>query len=51
MAVTQRQLRFCVLRRPNEFTQHTSITFGMRCKEAGIRPSMGTVGDAYDNDG
>ena len=21
----------------------------MRCKEAGVRPSMGTVGDAYDN--
>ena len=30
-------------------TQYTSIAFGIRCKEAKIRPSMGTVGDAYDN--
>ena len=30
-------------------TQYTSIAFGLRCKEAKIRPSMGTVGDAYDN--
>lgn len=30
-------------------TQHTSIAFGVRCKEAGVRPSMGTVGDCFDN--
>ena len=30
-------------------TQYTSIAFGLRCKEAKVRPSMGTVGDAYDN--
>ena len=29
--------------------QYTSIAFGLRCKAAGVRPSMGTVGDAYDN--
>ena len=29
--------------------QYTSIAFGSRCKEMGVRPSMGTVGDAYDN--
>jgi putative transposase len=29
--------------------QYTSYAFGKRCREAGIRPSMGTVGDAYDN--
>ena len=29
--------------------QYTSITFGLRCREAGVRPSMGSVGDAYDN--
>ena len=23
--------------------------FGLRCREAGVRPSMGSVGDAYDN--
>ncbi len=25
-------------------TQYTSIAFGMRCREAGVRPSMGSVG-------
>ena len=30
-------------------SQYTSIAFGNRCKEMNVRPSMGTVGDAYDN--
>jgi putative transposase len=38
-----------VLRRQLESTQYTSLAFGKRCKEAGVRPSMGSVGDAYDN--
>ncbi len=38
-----------VLRRPVELEQYTSVTFGLRCREAGVRPSMGSVGDAYDN--
>src|SRR5207253_7128811 len=38
-----------VLRRSVEFTQYTSIEFGHRCRQAGVRPSMGSVGDAYDN--
>jgi putative transposase len=38
-----------VLRRPVEFTQYTCLGFGGRCREAGVRPSMGSVGDAYDN--
>jgi len=25
------------------------VAFGKRCTEAGVRPSMGSVGDAYDN--
>jgi putative transposase len=29
--------------------QYTSIAFGARCREAGVRPSMGSVGDCYDN--
>ena len=29
--------------------QYTSIAYGQRCLEAGLRPSMGSVGDAYDN--
>jgi hypothetical protein len=39
-----------VLRRSLESPQYTSIEFGHRCREAGVRPSsMGSVGDAYDN--
>ena len=30
-------------------SQYTSLAFGRRCAEAGVRPSMGSVGDAYDN--
>ena len=30
-------------------TQYTSLAFGKRCVEMGVRPSMGSVGDAYDN--
>lgn len=29
--------------------QYTSVAFGGRCRAVGIEPSMGTVGDAYDN--
>ena len=38
-----------VLRRPFESSQYTSIEFGHRCRDGGVRPSMGSVGDAYDN--
>ena len=38
-----------VLQRLVESTQYTSVDFGKRCKEMGVRPSMGSVGDAYDN--
>jgi Integrase core domain len=31
------------------FAQYTSIEFGHRCRDAGVRPSTGSVGDAYDN--
>jgi transposase InsO family protein len=37
------------LRQPLESAQYTSLAFGKRCQEAGVRPSMGSVGDAYDN--
>ena len=30
-------------------SQYTSVAFGARCQEAGVRPSTGSVGDAYDN--
>src|SRR5207244_1690917 len=29
--------------------QYMSIAFGQRCREMGVQPSMGSVGDAYDN--
>ena len=38
-----------MLQRLLELKQYTSIEFGKRCKEMGVHPSMGTVGDAYDN--
>ncbi len=38
-----------VLRRPLEPKQYTSIAFGKRCEKAGVKPSMGSVGDCYDN--
>jgi putative transposase len=38
-----------MLRRSIEFTQYTSYSFGKRCQEMGVMPSMGSVGDAYDN--
>jgi putative transposase len=45
-----------MMRRPKEVIHHsdhgcqyTSYAFGKRCREAGLVPSMGTVGDAYDN--
>jgi Integrase core domain len=38
-----------VLQRLVESTQYTSVDFGKRCTEMGVRPSMGSVGDAYDN--
>jgi putative transposase len=38
-----------VIHHSDHGSQYTSITFGLRCREAGVQPSMGSVGDAYDN--
>ena len=38
-----------VIHHSDQGTQYTSIAFGLRCQAAGVRPSMGSVGDAYDN--
>ena len=48
MAIGQRKPRN-VIHHSDQGSQYTSIAFGLRCKEAGVRPSMGSVGDAYDN--
>ena len=38
-----------VVHHSDQGSQYTSLAFGKRCSEAGVRPSMGSVGDAYDN--
>ena len=38
-----------VIHHSDQGSQYTSLAFGKRCSEAGVRPSMGSVGDAYDN--
>jgi len=48
MAVGQRNPSN-VIHHSDQGCQYTSYAFGRRCREAGIRPSMGSVGDAYDN--
>lgn len=48
MALAQRK-PIDVIHHSDQGSQYTSIAFGNRCKEMGVRPSMGTVGDAYDN--
>jgi transposase InsO family protein len=32
-----------------QHVQYSSIEFGRRCHDAGVRLSMGSVGDAHDN--
>ncbi|MBZ4414829.1 IS3 family transposase [Myxococcus sp. XM-1-1-1] len=48
MAVAQRQPRD-VIHHSDQGCQYTSLSFGQRCRQAGVRPSLGSVGDAYDN--
>ena len=38
-----------MLRRPLESAQYVSISYTERLAEAGIEPSVGSVGDSYDN--
>jgi putative transposase len=38
-----------VIHHSDQGCQYTSVAFGARCRELGVRPSMGSVGDAYDN--
>jgi putative transposase len=48
MAITRRQPS-AVIHHSDRGCQYTSYAFGKRCREAGVMPSMGSVGDAYDN--
>ena len=38
-----------VIHHSDQGSQYTSLAFGKRCREAGVRPSMGSVGDCFDN--
>ena len=38
-----------VIHHSDRGSQYTSLAFGQRCKEAGVRPSMGSAGDGYEN--
>jgi putative transposase len=48
MAITQRK-PLAVIHHSDRGCQYTSYAFGKRCREAGVMPSMGSVGDAFDN--
>jgi len=48
MALAQRRPE-SVIHHSDRGCQYTSYAFGMRCREAGVMPSMGSTGDAYDN--
>jgi putative transposase len=38
-----------VIHHSDQGSQYASVAFGKRCQDMGVRPSMGSVGDAYDN--
>ena len=48
MAIQQRKPK-TVIHHSDQGSQYTSLAFGQRCAKLGVRPSMGGVGDAYDN--
>ena len=48
MALEQRR-PIDVIHHSDQGSQYTSIAFGKRCTKMGVRPSMGSVGDCYDN--
>jgi putative transposase len=48
MALGQRRPA-AVIHHSDQGGQYTSLAFGQRCRDAGVRPSMGSVGDCFDN--
>ena len=48
MAISQRRPEG-VIHHSDQGAQYTSLAFGQRCREANVRPTMGSVGDCYDN--
>jgi putative transposase len=49
MAIGNRRPAPGVIHHSDHGSQYTSLEFGRRCRQAGVRPSLGSVGDAYDN--
>ena len=49
MALWSRQPGAGLIHHSDRGSQYTSFAFGRRCQDAGIAPSMGSKGDAYDN--
>jgi putative transposase len=49
MAVGKRRPEVGLIHHSDHGCQYTSVLFGERCTAAGIHPSMGTVGDCFDN--
>lgn len=48
MAIGQRRPEE-VIHHSDQGSQYTAVDFGKRCREASVRPSMGSAGDCYDN--
>ena len=48
MALGQRRPA-AVIHHSGRGSQYSALAFGRRCEEAGVRPSMGSVGDCFDN--
>jgi putative transposase len=48
MAITRRQPDE-IIHHSDQGCQYTSLAFSAHCAELGVQPSMGSVGDVYDN--
>jgi putative transposase len=49
MAVGKRRPEVGLIHHSDHGCQYTSVLFAERCAAAGIHPSMGTIGDCFDN--
>jgi putative transposase len=49
MAIGTRRPAAGVIHHSDHGCQYTSVAFGERCQLAGVLPSLGSVGDCYDN--
>jgi putative transposase len=48
MALEQRR-PVAVIHHSDQGSPYTSLAFGQRCRDAGVRPSLGSIGDCFDN--